>query len=233
MCSSSSRARRSVSTVCRNSSRSGACVGDHLLDLGVALRVEHRERGVLELPLHVGDAEAVRERRVDVEGLLRDAPLLELRQRRHRAHVVEPVGELDEQDADVLGHRHEHLAQRGGLLRLLGVELEAVELGDPVDDLGDLAPEHPLDLVLGDGGVLDRVVEQRGGEGDVVEAEVGEDQRDPERVGDVGLAGAADLLDVGGRGRARRRSRSGRCRCGGGARRTPARAGATSTSTVW
>ena len=46
-------------------------------------------------------------------------------------------------------------------------------------------------------GVLDRVVEQRGGDGDVVEAEVGEDQRDAERVGDVGLARAADLLPVG------------------------------------
>ena len=46
-------------------------------------------------------------------------------------------------------------------------------------------------------GVLDRVVQQRGGERDVVEAEVGDDQRHAERVGDVGLAGAADLVAVG------------------------------------
>ena len=73
----------------------------------------------------------------------------------------------------------------------------AVELGDAVDDRGDVGAELALDVVGGDGGVLDRVVEQRGGDGDVVEAEVGEDQRDPERVGDVGLARAADLLAVG------------------------------------
>ena len=152
----------------------GRLGGDHLLDLRVSQRVEHRERRVLELPLHVGDAEAVRERRVDVEGLLRDATLLELGQRRDRAHVVQAVGELDEQDPDVLGHRHEHLAQRGRLLRLLGVELEAVELGDAVDDGGDVGPELALDVVGGDGGVLHRVVEQGGGDGDVVEAEVGE-----------------------------------------------------------
>ena len=115
----------------------------HLLDLGVPLRVQHREREVLELPLHVGDAEPVRERRVDVERLLRDPQLLGLRQRRDRAHVVEAVGELDEQDADVLRHRDEHLAQRRRLLRLLGVELEPVELGDAVDDRGDVGSEAP------------------------------------------------------------------------------------------
>ena len=50
---------------------------------------------------------------------------------------------------------------------------------------------------VGGGGVLDRVVQQRGRDRDVVEAEVGEDHRDADRVGDVRLAGAADLLGVG------------------------------------
>ncbi len=117
----------------------------HRLDLGVALRVQHREREVFELPLHVLDAEAVRERRVDVERLLRDPLLLRFGQRRDRAHVVQAVGELDQQDAHVLRHRDEHLAHRGGLLRLLGVELEAVELGDAVDDRGDVGAELLLD----------------------------------------------------------------------------------------
>ena len=59
------------------------------------------------------------------------------------------------------------------------------------------APELALDVVRGDGGVLHRVVQQRGGDGDVVEAEVGEHQGDADRVGDVGLPRAADLLAVG------------------------------------
>ena len=196
----------------------GRLRGDQLLDLGVALRVQHREREVLELPLHVGDAEPVRERRVDVERLLRDAQLLGLGQRRDRAHVVEPVGELDEQDPDVLRHRHEHLAQRRGLLRLLGVELEPVELGDAVDDRGDVGAELALDVVRRDGGVLDRVVEQGGGDRDVVEAEVGEDQRHPDRVGDVGLTRAADLLAVGSRGHVEGPLDERRCRPCGAAR---------------
>ena len=172
-------------------------LGDHLLDLGVALRVQHREREVFELPLHVTDAEPVRERRVDVDGLLRDALLLLLRKRRDRAHVVQPVGELDQQDADVLRHRDEHLAHRRGLLRFAGRELQAFDLGDAVDDRRDLDAEGFLDALLGELGVFDRVVQQRGRDGDVVEAEIREDQRDAERVGDVGLTRAAHLLGMG------------------------------------
>ena len=40
-----------------------------------------------------------------------------------RAHVVEPVAELDEDDADVLGHGEEHLAQ---VLRLHAVAPDVV-----------------------------------------------------------------------------------------------------------
>ncbi len=58
-------------------------------------------------------------------------------------------------------------------------------------------PNSLLQVLVGDGGVLDRVVEQRGCDRDVVETEVGEDHRHPERVRDVRLAGAAHLVGVG------------------------------------
>jgi len=54
---------------------------------------------------------------------------------------VKSVGEFDQQHAPVLGHGDEHLADGGRLLLLLGVELQAVELGDAVDDRGDLIAE--------------------------------------------------------------------------------------------
>ena len=44
--------------------------------------------------------------------------------------------------------------------------------------------------------VLDRVVQQRAGERDVVETEVGEDHRDAERMRDVRVARAPDLVAV-------------------------------------
>ncbi len=168
----------------------------HLLDLRVALGVQDVEREILELPLHVGDAEPMRERRVDVERLLGDPLLLRGRERTDRPHVVEPVRELDQEDADVLRHRDEHLAQGGGLLRLPRVEVEAIELGDTVDDAGDLGPEQLLEVLDRHHGVLDRVVQQRGRDRHVVEPELGEDHRDAQRVIDVGLAGPSHLLGV-------------------------------------
>ena len=56
-----------------------------------------------------------------------------------RAHVVQPVGELDDQHPRVLGHRDDHLADRLGLGRV--AELDLVELGDAVDQQRDLAAE--------------------------------------------------------------------------------------------
>ena len=116
------------------------------------------------------------------------------RHRRDRAHVVQAVGELDDQDAQVGGHRDEHLAHRRRLLRLPRVELDAVELGDAVDDGGDLAAEVPLDVGDRDLGVLDRVVQQGGDDGDLVEADVGDDAGDRQRMVDVALAARAELV---------------------------------------
>ena len=83
--------------------------------------MERLEREVLELPLHLVDPEPVRERRVHLERLAGLLHLLLLAEVLDRAQVVEPVGELDQDDADVLGHRHDHLpvVLRLGLLAAL------------------------------------------------------------------------------------------------------------------
>ena len=58
-------------------------------------------------------------------------------------------------------------------------------------------PKSRLEVVEGDAGVLDGVVEQGGGHGDVVEAEVGDDPGHRQRVLDVGLARPPVLPAVG------------------------------------
>ena len=169
----------------------------HLLDFGVALGVQRGEGQVLELPAHLLHAEAVRQRRVDVERLLGRAALLPLGHDGQGAHVVQPVGQLDQQHPPVVGHGHEHFADGGGLLRLLRVELEAVELGDPVHHLGHPGPERLGDRLEGEAGVLHRVVQERGGHGLRVEAELGHDGGHGDGVRDVRLAGAPELPVVG------------------------------------
>jgi hypothetical protein len=120
------------------------------------------EAEVLEAQLELLHAEAVRQRRVDVQGLLGDPLLLLAGHVPDGLHVVEPVGELDDQHPDVLGHRQDHLAQGLRLLLLLGLHLEAVELGDPVDEVDDLVAEALADVLEAGLGVLHDVVEQRG-----------------------------------------------------------------------
>jgi hypothetical protein len=175
----------------------GRAGGDHLLDLGVLLGVQRREAQVLELPLDLLDPEAVRQRGVDVERLLGDGALARHRHHRDRTHVVQPVRELDEQYAPVVGHGDEHLADGGCLLGLLGVELQAVELGDAVDDGRDLVAELLDEPLGGDAGVLDGVVQQGGRDGRLVEPQVRDDARHGDGVGHVGFAGAAQLALVG------------------------------------
>ncbi len=159
--------------------------------------MERGEGEVLELPTHLLHAEAVRQRRVDVEGLLRRAALLPLGHHGQGAHVVQTVGQLDQQDPPVLGHGDEHLADGRRLLRLLRVELQPVELGHPVDHPGHTLAEGRADVVEGETRVLHGVVEQGGGDRLSVEAQLGHDGRDGDGMGDVGLARSAELAFVG------------------------------------
>ena len=167
-------------------------LADHLVGLGIELA----ERQILEFLAHLVHAHAAGERRIDVDRLLGDAPALLGRHMRQRAHVVQPVGELDQQHAHVVGDRQQELAQVLRLLRLLGDEVELLELGQALDQRADVVAEHLVDLGAGRGGILDGVVQQGGRDGGVVELEVGQDRRHFERMREIGVAGGALLLAV-------------------------------------
>jgi hypothetical protein len=174
----------------------GAALRDPLLDLLVLAGVQGGEGEVLELPLEVVDAESVRERRVDLEGLLGLLDLLLLAEVAERVHVVQAVAELDQDDADVGRHRDDHLAVVLGLLLLLGGEVHLGQLGDPVDQHRDLVAEllaEPLDRRLA---VLDHVVQEGGGDGHRVELQLRDVERGADRVVDVRLAALARLAAV-------------------------------------
>jgi hypothetical protein len=155
--------------------------------------VQSLERQVFELPLDLLHAESVRERRVDLERRGRDPPLLVPWERGERAHVVQPVRELDQQDPDVAGHRDDHLANVLGLLVLPAPERQRIELGEAVHDARDLRPELGVELRDAHVGVLDGVVQERRLQGRGVQAEGGEDLGDRERVLDEVLARQALL----------------------------------------
>jgi hypothetical protein len=73
---------------------------------------------------------------------------------------------------------------------------DPVQLGDAVDQAADLVTEVSSQCFEGVLGVLDRVVQQCRRQGRAGHAQLGQDRGHRQRVGDVGLAGTAQLLLV-------------------------------------
>ena len=175
-----------------------APLGNPALEAVVRLGIHRLERQVLEFALDLGHTEPVREGGVDVQRLAGDRALLLRGQVVERAHVVEPVGELDHEDPDVPGHRHQHLAEVLRLPLLTAGEGELPDLGDAIDQLRDVATEPLHQHVLAGRGVLEHVVEETGRHGRGVHLELDEQAGNRERVDVVGLAGnpALALMDL-------------------------------------
>ena len=85
------------------------------------MRFRHQvpERKLFKLAAQALHAHAPGQRAVDFEGLLRDARPLVCRHEAERAHVVQAIGQLDQQDAHVVGDRQQQFAEILGLLRRL------------------------------------------------------------------------------------------------------------------
>ncbi len=194
-------------TACQLALQDLAHITDELLPLhpagaqlglggAVGFRVQLGEGQVFELRLELPDAQAVGERRIDVEGLPADPPPPLLGVSLDGAHVVQAVGQLDEDDPDVLRHRHQHLADVLGLGLLAAGDVDPPQLGDALDQAGHLVAEIAADVVQGDLGVLDGVVEDGRLQGLGVQAELAEQDRRRQGVLDIGLPGEPELPPV-------------------------------------
>ena len=169
---------------------------ERFLEHAVALRIERPEAEVLEFELHGVEAEALGERRVDIEGLTRDRAAADRAHALDGPHVVQPVGELHEDHAQIAHHREQHLAERLRLRFLAALELDLVELGDAVDELGDRRAEACCELFFGDRRVFYDVMQDRCDDGVGIDAQLREDVGGGDRMGDVGLASLAFLATV-------------------------------------
>ena len=109
---------------------------------------------------------------------------------------MQPVGELDQDDPHIGGHRHHHLAVVLGLALVARSEGEPGQLGDAVDQARDLIAECLLDLVEACARVLDGVVQQGGAKRLRVETQPGAYLRHLERVDHEVLPGAPALVGV-------------------------------------
>jgi hypothetical protein len=113
---------------------------------------------------------------------------------------VQPVRQLHQQHTNVAGDRQHQLAEIFRLLGALGEKFKLGQLGDAIDQSGNLFPEILLHIVIGDERVFDRVVQQRGDDSGDIEFELGEDRRHFQGVGEIRIARGAELLAMGGHG---------------------------------
>ncbi len=102
------------------------------------------------------------DRSIEIHGLQRGLALLLGRTRVQRAHIMKSVGELDDDDADILAHRHKDLADILRLLFLLGIERNLTDLGHAVHHDRHVLAEFLPYLVQCRFGILHHVVKKRG-----------------------------------------------------------------------
>jgi hypothetical protein len=90
----------------------------------------------------------VRQRSVDVLRLAGDGLLAVGLQVLQGAHVVQPVGQLDEHHAHIGNHGQQHLAHVFGLAVFAVGKLDLVDLGDALDDVGHLLAKLGRNLLV-------------------------------------------------------------------------------------
>ena len=110
---------------------------------------------------------------------------------------MQPVGELNQQHADILGHCKHEFTEILGVLGLVRLQLQLTKLGHAIDETGDRRTEMIFDLLEGSEGVFHRVVQKRCNDGITVEFERGQDTGDFERMGKIRIAAGASLRSMG------------------------------------
>ena len=118
------------------------------------------------------------------------------RQMAQRAHVVEPVGELHQNHAQIAHHGEQHLADAFSLPLLPRSQLQLAQLGDAVDAARHILAEGLADVLDLGAGVLHDVVEESGFQAHHVHVHLHQLARHQQRMNHVGLSGFPFLIAV-------------------------------------
>ena len=154
----------------------------------MAHRVYMAKGDLLQFPIEAVEAEAVGDRRIDLERFPRHAPTLFHPHGVERAHIVQAVGQLDQDDAHIPRHGQQHLAEVLRLRLFVALVLDAIELGNAIDELGSLLAEALGQLRLGDGGIFHHVVQQGGDQRLGIETPASQRLGDRQRMRNIGFA---------------------------------------------
>ena len=109
------------------------------------------------------------------------------------AHIVKPVGQLDQNNPDIIGHGQKHLAKALGLSRPGAVKRKTAEFGDAGDDVPNFGAEQFFDFLRGRLGVLNHIVQETGCNTDDIQFHVTDYSSHFQWMRKIGLAGKAHL----------------------------------------
>src|ERR1700675_1507687 len=115
--------------------------GNFLLDVEEGFGLEIAEGEFFELAANQAHAQAVGDRSINIERLAGNALLALGIEEFERAHIVEPVRELDHDDANVIDHGEEHLADVFSLASLGSEEIQAADFCGAFDEARDVHAE--------------------------------------------------------------------------------------------
>ena len=136
------------------------------------------------------------QRCIDIHRFLADVLLPVRSQELDGAHVVQTIGQLDEDGARVPGDGENQLAVGFGFSSGLIDFPDAADLGYAVDHVGHFITEAFTDVIQRVVGVLDYVVHHGGNHRIDVQPQVGQDQGNGQGMGEEGFAALAHLIPV-------------------------------------
>ena len=149
------------------------------------------QAAVLQLFLHVQDAQTVGDGGIHLHGLAGFVAALLLRPCIAGAHVVQPVAQLDDHDPHIAAHSQQHFAQVFGLQLFDVGELNLGQLGHAVHQQGHFLAKGVGQVCQRGGGILYHIVQQGSGNALGIHAQIQHQPGNGQRMADIGLAAAA------------------------------------------
>ena len=143
-----------------------------LHDLVITFRIKILEREIFQLPFCLLHTEPVSERSVDLHRLKGLGALFIGRLIVHGAHVVQAVGNFNEDDTDILRHSHQHLAQIFALLILFAGVLHPRQFGYAFHNISNLGAEFFCNVRMGEGSVFNNIMQESRYDGILIQAHV-------------------------------------------------------------
>ena len=159
----------------------------------VGHRIKIAQGDVLQFLLDCPDTKPVCQRRINLHGFKRlIAPLL-FGHHLDRAHIVQAVRQLDDDDAYILCHRQKHFPHIFRLLLLARCKADLSEFCHTVDQQRHIGTKLLFNRLACDIRIFHNVMQQRGLDTFAVHTQVDKDNRNRNRMRNIRLAGNAAL----------------------------------------